>query len=740
MTLPGDRVSVRITGERSGGFKGEAVELLAEGGARVEPPCPHFGPCGGCALQHFEDTAYADWKAALLPQALARRGLQAERLHPMLRVPPGRRRRVVLSAERKGGAVLLGYHERESHRLVDIHDCLLLTPALTALIAPLRGLLDGVLDPREEARVTALDSETGLDVLIESRHRLDMEDRERLADFAAGADLARLSWSAGREEAEPVALRRSPVLTFGATAVVPPPGGFVQPTAEGQQALVERVLAAIPATAETAADLFAGCGTFTFPLAERLQVYAAEGSEAAVAALSAAARQDARGARITAEQRDLARFPVQADELSGGDVVVFDPPRTGAREQVRALAQSDVPLVIAVSCNPTTFARDARSLVDGGYRLTEATPIDQFPWSGHLELEAVGEHRLHPGFRQSADVGVAEARVFQHGADEVGAAQIAAREGGVAQIGVGEVAGGEDRAVEVDPLEICIGEGDGRQAAAGEIDFGEVLLGEVRPLALLAVAVHPALVVGKGLDQGDRINGLHGCRKQAGKLHAGIFEGCAAQIGLLQPRVGEHHTLQFGAGEAAAAQIGAVKLRPVEHCTCKVDVLQHGVAQVRVAEVGVAERGADFPEHLLIALCAVGDDAAAAQIGLVETRVPQVGLVEDHGAQIGPFEIGPGEIRRLEGRAEKLRPAEVGIGQIGARKQAGHEVRLGEAEPADVEFHQDAVAHDDPPPVALFIDEALMNLGQLDQGFLGDDTPAENDVFAVAAFAIARHG
>jgi 23S rRNA (uracil1939-C5)-methyltransferase len=153
--------------------------------------------------------------------------------------------------------------------------------------------------------------------------------------------------------------------------------------------LTELVMAAVPAGAETAADLFAGCGTFTFPLAERLQVYAAEGAEESLAALAAAARRSDRASRVQAEVRDLARFPVQADELSGGDVVVFDPPRSGAREQAAEIAASDVPTVIAVSCNPTTFARDARTLVDGGYRLTEATPIDQFPWSGHLELVAM---------------------------------------------------------------------------------------------------------------------------------------------------------------------------------------------------------------------------------------------------------------------------------------------------------------------------------------------------------------
>ncbi|NIA70135.1 class I SAM-dependent RNA methyltransferase [Pelagibius litoralis] len=390
-TVPGDRVLARVTGERSGGFKGAVIELLEAGPLRAEPPCPFFGPCGGCALQHFDDAAYADWKAALLPLALERRGLEAGRLLPLVRVPPGRRRRMVLTAVRTAKAVLLGYHERESHQLVDIDNCLLATPALAALLQPLHDLLGDLLAVREEARITALESETGLDLLIDSRHVLALQDRERLAAFAEAVDLARLSWADAGSDAEPVCLRRDPILSFGGVPVVPPPGGFVQPTTEGQQVLVDRVLAAIPDTAATAADLFSGCGTFTFPLAERLEVYAAEGERDAVASLSAAARRSDRAGRVTAETRDLARFPVLADELSGGDVVVFDPPRNGAREQVRELALSDVPLVVAVSCNPTTFARDARALVDGGYRLKEATPIDQFPWSGHLELVAVFE-------------------------------------------------------------------------------------------------------------------------------------------------------------------------------------------------------------------------------------------------------------------------------------------------------------------------------------------------------------
>jgi 23S rRNA (uracil1939-C5)-methyltransferase len=390
-TVPGDRVLARVTGERGGGFKGEVIELLQPGPHHAEPPCPFFGPCGGCALQHLEDGAYAAWKQDQLAVALERKGLTPETLHPLRRVAPGRRRRITWSALRTARSLLLGYYERESHQLADIDACLLVRPELQALLSPLHQLLQPVLEIQEQARVTATLCDTGIDLLIDSRQPLRLEDREALAAFAAAEDLARLCWTDGQDAPTPLALRRDPILTFGGVAVVPPPGGFVQPTAEGEAVLVELVMAAVPAGAETAADLFAGCGTFTFPLAGRLQVYAAEGAEDSLAALQAAARRSDRAGRIEAELRDLARFPVMADELSGGDVVVFDPPRGGAREQAVEIAASDVPLVVAVSCNPTTFARDARILADGGYRLKEATPIDQFPWSGHLELVAVFE-------------------------------------------------------------------------------------------------------------------------------------------------------------------------------------------------------------------------------------------------------------------------------------------------------------------------------------------------------------
>lgn len=390
-TVPGDRVLARISGEHQGGFRAEAVELLAEGPGRVPPPCPHFGVCGGCALQHLDEAQYVDWKQTLVARALAQRGILDIPVAPLRRVGQQTRRRMALAAVKNGGRLRLGLHERASHAVVDIQTCLLVTPGVLALLPPLRAALNVLLAEGEKAEITVNETDSGLDVLILTRAVPALVAREALADLSQNADLARLSW--GRTprpgdslEPEPVAIRRPATLAFGTVNVEPPPGGFLQPTAEGETLLVEAVLAGVPEGAARVADLYAGCGTFTFPLVNRCRVHAVEGYDAALAALWTAARRADLAGRISVEERDLARDPLEPEELNEFDAVVFDPPRTGAREQATALAASTVPAVVAVSCNPATFARDARILIDGGFALTEVVPVDQFPWSGHVEL------------------------------------------------------------------------------------------------------------------------------------------------------------------------------------------------------------------------------------------------------------------------------------------------------------------------------------------------------------------
>ncbi len=399
LTLPGDRARVKISGEQAGALRGELLELIEAGPGRCEAPCPHFGSCGGCGLQHLEDRAYAAWKRGQVLQALARRGLDAAVVGEIVRIPPGTRRRAVLSARQgsrspqgsassEGQGLHLGFYGRDSHRVEDLRSCLVLTPGLMALIPPLRAALEPLVGADERWGLVVSETETGVDLCLQARRAPELRDREVLADLAEASDLARVCWQERDSQPEPIVVRRAPVVTFGEVVVTPPPGGFLQPSRAGEQALSDLVLSHLPGDATRVADLYSGCGTFTFRLSAQAGVFAAEGDGLALEALQAAARQAGLANRVSAEQRDLARRPLTADELRPFDCVVFDPPRAGARAQAEELAQSRVPRVIAVSCNPATFARDARILIDGGYRLTSLVPVDQFPWSGHVELVA----------------------------------------------------------------------------------------------------------------------------------------------------------------------------------------------------------------------------------------------------------------------------------------------------------------------------------------------------------------
>ena len=384
----GDRLRVRLEAPRGEGLAARIVEVLAPGAGRVAPPCPQFGECGGCALQHIADGLYAEWKVAQLRTALARRGLAELPLQPLVRVPPGTRRRAAMVAERTGGSVRLGFHARASHRVVDATGCLVLSPALMQLLPRLRDVLPSLLSEGERIDITATAAETGVDLLLSGRRPPALAQREALARLATGAALARVTWLAAGTPGEPIVLHRAAQMTFAGIRVDLPSGAFLQPTAEGESALVRAVVEAMR-ECRRVADLYSGVGTFTFPLARNASVHAVEGDADAAGALAAAGRRAMLGARVTAEQRDLAHDPLTVEELTRFDGVVFDPPRAGAKTQSEILARSSVAAVVAVSCDPATFARDARILVDGGYRMLSVTPIDQFLWSPHLEAVAV---------------------------------------------------------------------------------------------------------------------------------------------------------------------------------------------------------------------------------------------------------------------------------------------------------------------------------------------------------------
>lgn len=361
---------------------------IEPGPRHVTPPCRHFPDCGGCQLQHIGDGDYADFVRDRIVRALAHAGVTPGEVLPVAMSPPRTRRRAALRAVRRGGLVL-GFNAEGSHRIVDIVQCEVLNPALFALVAPLRALLRAALAEGQGAGVTLTDSDSGVDVLLANVSAEGLERIERLSEFARAHDLARLSIE-GAHGVETLVEARAPVLAMGGATVALPPAPFLQATREGEAALVaavgEAVSGAGVAGARQIADLFCGLGTFALPLSGRARVTAVDAAGPAVAALQAAAR--AAGRQVATAHRDLFRRPLTPDELAGFDAVVFDPPRAGAPAQSAALAASRVPVVVAVSCNPSTFARDAERLVDGGYRLTRLWPVAQFRWSTHVELVA----------------------------------------------------------------------------------------------------------------------------------------------------------------------------------------------------------------------------------------------------------------------------------------------------------------------------------------------------------------
>lgn len=386
-TMPGDYVRVRIDGPRSGGFAGRAVAILTKGPGRSPPPCCHFGSCGGCALQHLDPQHYQAWKLELLTRALTWQKVEAGALRPLFITPAGSRRRVDFTALRRKAALILGFNARSSHQVIDLSECPILWPEIVALLGPLRELLLDILDPADVAEAIIVRTDSGHDMLLVTNAQLGRKRRERLAAFAERTDLARISRRHTKSRGTEVMIERRPVrVRFDDVYVSIPPGAFLQASTEGEATLRRAVHEAL-GPAQRIADLYAGCGTFALPLAaEGRQVHAVEGDRHLVEAIEGAVRASAGRLRLSTAKRDLDRRPLKPEELRRAQAVIFDPPRTGAKAQAEALALSEVERVVAVSCNPATFVRDARVLLDGGYRLDWVQPVDQFLWSPHLEL------------------------------------------------------------------------------------------------------------------------------------------------------------------------------------------------------------------------------------------------------------------------------------------------------------------------------------------------------------------
>jgi 23S rRNA (uracil1939-C5)-methyltransferase len=370
LTAPGDKVDIAAN--------------VIPGPHHVDPPCRHFPKCGGCQLQHVDDESYADYLVERIASALTAQKLELPEMRAPHLSPPRTRRRASLRAERVGKRIVLGFNEAVSHYIVDMRECHILLPELFALVEPLRALLGTMLGPRKTANVHLTWTDQGADVAIDGVAIEGLAAHEALTDFAQTHRLARLAIDEGygsepRWEPEPV------TTTLGGIAVGLPIKAFLQATADGAAALTAAAQEAVDG-AGLVADLFAGLGTFALPISATARVLAVEGARDPALTLRTAANRS--GRQIAVEHRDLFRRPLSDEELGKFDAVVLDPPRAGAKEQAPALARAGIDRIAYVSCNPATFARDARTLVEGGWRIDWIRPVGQFRWSTHVELAA----------------------------------------------------------------------------------------------------------------------------------------------------------------------------------------------------------------------------------------------------------------------------------------------------------------------------------------------------------------
>ncbi len=385
--LASERVRVKTGAKRADGLVCTLLDVLEPSPERVAPICEHFMRCGGCALQHLNPDAYRAWKHARVSEVLAKRGLADVCVLDPILIGPGTRRRAAFQVHKHAGTLDLGYNVQASHDIVAMNACALLNTELDALIDPLRGVLSKVLANGERARVSLNGCDNGVDVFIEADSAPSLSAREAIAAFVAQGQAVRMAWREADFEPEPVAQTAQPVVDISGVCVELPIGAFLQASRGAEHAIRDAIVAGVQG-ADRIADLYCGLGSFTLPLAENAIVRAVDSVTDAVRALERAAGRAGLGGRVMAEVRDLERNPLEAKELTKFDAIVFDPPRAGARAQAARIAASGVERVVAVSCNLATFARDARILVDGGYRLIEVLPIDQFTYSAHVELVA----------------------------------------------------------------------------------------------------------------------------------------------------------------------------------------------------------------------------------------------------------------------------------------------------------------------------------------------------------------
>ncbi len=384
-TAPGDIVFAKINKKQGDGYLADLVEIIEPSSHRIKARCKHFGTCGGCNLQQVDNDFLSDWKSSLIPKSLDLAGITDYTINPTITSPEYSRRRVEFVASKRKKGVMIGYHVRKSHQIFDVGECPLITPTLKALIQPMRQMLGGIMPRNSQARLTLTDCDNGPDLKITTEQEISLKIREDIAAFANEHKLSRVSWYDKTSAIEEIICALKPTeILMGGIPVPLSSGGFLQATQEGQESLIGLTMDQLEPDTRIL-DLFAGCGSFSLPATQKVSsVVAVENEAGLVSSLTHAANKHMLS--VKALQRDLFRQPLTPNELDEFDCIVIDPPRAGATAQVQEIALSNVEKIIFISCNPASFARDARRLLDAGYVMHDITPIDQFRWSHHVEL------------------------------------------------------------------------------------------------------------------------------------------------------------------------------------------------------------------------------------------------------------------------------------------------------------------------------------------------------------------
>jgi 23S rRNA (uracil1939-C5)-methyltransferase len=388
-TLPGEMITFeKAKYSRISHFR--LLEVNTPSDQRIEGVCKHFGRCGGCLLQHLHPVLYREFKKSQVTKPMIENGLDPFVVGELVVLPFGRRRRANADAIKMPEGIRLGFHGFKSHRIVDMEECHTMLPELATLIQPLKVLLFEILSDYQKAKVFLTQTAVGIDLSLEVQGVLSLEEdkRERIRFFGGEQNLARFTFRHGKKM-DVIHEQARPVVIFDGVEVPVDAYSFLQATEEADGVLAKHVIDNLPNEPQKIADLFCGRGTLSFPLSQKARVDGYESDQQALMALQEGILKSKRP--ITSYQRDLFTKPLSVEELNPYDVVVIDPPRAGAEAQCINLASSQVGKIIYVSCNPQTFARDAATLISGGYNLINVTPVDQFAWSPHVEVVGVFE-------------------------------------------------------------------------------------------------------------------------------------------------------------------------------------------------------------------------------------------------------------------------------------------------------------------------------------------------------------